>query len=365
MPNINLRDARNRDALVRADSVRQTATVRYVDKDGGPVQLRKVLKGTLANGLEALLAANGGDLDKIGAALLAGDPEIDVEQTGMFLVNPGQVYVNDENKIVYRIVQTEVVRAPDGTERERRPRRRVQSNVDSEIPLTWTGRKVKKTEALTRFVFSSKLRIIHINGLTYDFLYGIAKELAEADSLMLLGAGKSGKEPLVIRHGATPCRGFLEGRIDGDRYVLLLHLSKMELKRPPPVVVSEASATAAVAAAATVQSATPEPAPAPAATQPDLVHEAPGRKPTVQEVLAATAGATTSPDMARDTAKNGIRETVEAAKTSTRREKVATVADAASPPAPDATDATADAAPAKPARKRSPRTKPASDAPST
>jgi hypothetical protein len=30
----------------------------------------------------------------------------------------------------------------------------------------------------------------------------------------------------------TPYRGFLEGRIDGENYILLLHLSNMELKLP-------------------------------------------------------------------------------------------------------------------------------------
>jgi len=30
----------------------------------------------------------------------------------------------------------------------------------------------------------------------------------------------------------SPYRGFLEGRVDGERYILLLHLSNMELKMP-------------------------------------------------------------------------------------------------------------------------------------
>jgi hypothetical protein len=31
-----------------------------------------------------------------------------------------------------------------------------------------------------------------------------------------------------------PCRGFLEGRVDGEKYQLMLHLSDMELKRAAP-----------------------------------------------------------------------------------------------------------------------------------
>jgi hypothetical protein len=341
MPNINLRDARNRDALVRADSVRQTATVRYVDDKGGKVQLRKVLKCTFDNGLDALMAANDGDVDKVGAALLAGDPEIDMERAGTFILESARVYVNTDNRIVYRIVQTEIVRGTDGMERERRPKQRVPGNVDGEVPLTWTGRKVKKADALSRFVFHSKLQIVHVNGLTYDFLYGIAKDLAEADSLMLLGAGASGKEPLILRHGTTPCRGFLEGRIDGDRYVLLLHLSKMELKAPPPVVAPEA--TVVVAA----QPAAPASATAPV-TPPQS--DAP-KKPTVAEVLAATAHVAPTPDVP---AKDGIAETVDAAKTAKRRAKAPKFAEAAN------ADGSADIVEAKP-KKRAPKAKPASD----
>jgi len=49
---------------------------------------------------------------------------------------------------------------------------------------------------------------------------------------MLLGAGESGKDPLVMQMNGSPYRGFLEGRVDGERYILLLHLSNMELKMP-------------------------------------------------------------------------------------------------------------------------------------
>ena len=80
-------------------------------------------------------------------------------------------------------------------------------------PLRWSGVFIKKEEACRKFVFSGKVQLHHINGLTYDFLYGMAKELGEANSLMVLGAGpKSG--PLILRRGGTPYRGFLEGRIE-------------------------------------------------------------------------------------------------------------------------------------------------------
>ena len=63
----------------------------------------------------------------------------------------------------------------------------------------------------------------------------MAKELESKNALMILGAGAKSKDPLILRRGGTPYRGFLEGRTDGDKYCLLLHFSKMELKAPPAI----------------------------------------------------------------------------------------------------------------------------------
>jgi hypothetical protein len=50
---------------------------------------------------------------------------------------------------------------------------------------------------------------------------------------MMMGAGQSGKEPLVMSDGGKPYRAFLEGRIKGDKYCLILHLADQELKSLP------------------------------------------------------------------------------------------------------------------------------------
>jgi len=90
-------------------------------------------------------------------------------------------------------------------------------------------------KAIRKFVFTSTKQIIHTNGLTWDFLYDIASELHEKNALMLVGAGVKGNEPLIFHRGGKPYRGFLEGRIKDKSYVLLLHLSNMELKPPEEV----------------------------------------------------------------------------------------------------------------------------------
>jgi hypothetical protein len=49
---------------------------------------------------------------------------------------------------------------------------------------------------------------------------------------MLLAGGEGGKGPLVLQSNGSPYRGFLDGRIEGESFLLLLHLSSMELKKP-------------------------------------------------------------------------------------------------------------------------------------
>lgn len=107
-------------------------------------------------------------------------------------------------------------------------------------PLKWSGVLVPKREAVRKFVLVQKMQLAHINGLTYDFLYGMAKELEEKDSFLLLGAGPKSNQPLVLRRGASSFRGFLEGRTKGDTYRLILHLSNLELKVPEEQAPEEA-----------------------------------------------------------------------------------------------------------------------------
>ena len=232
MPNINLTDSRKRDAVVKAESVRISEPVRYVGPKGGRAYTRRVLKATIEHDYDTLVE-QAGSPEKLGQALINGDPEIDIERFGTSLWNLSRVYTDPDDALVFRIEQFEIVRGPFGRVKDRRPRERDEANVDADVPLKWTGTMLPKAEAYRKFVFSSKLQIVHVNGLTFDFLYGMAEELHKAKSVMLLGGGRSGKQPLVFRRGSTPYRGFLEGRVSGKQYVLLLHLSNMELKPPP------------------------------------------------------------------------------------------------------------------------------------
>jgi hypothetical protein len=234
MGTINIANSKGRDAVVGAQSVIKPIKVRWLDEQGRQAQSARVMKSDLSHDMAALETRAGGR-DKIAQLLIDGDPEIDAEMFGSIMKETSRVFVNPVGEIVHRVKQFEVVKNPDGTERERRAKKVTHPNANVETPLKWSGKQMKKKDVYNKFVFAGKRQIMHVNGLTYDFLYNMAKELEQADSLMLLGAGPKGNQPLVLQRGGQAYRGFLEGRTQGDKYCLILHLSNMELKPAPEV----------------------------------------------------------------------------------------------------------------------------------
>jgi len=222
MPEINISNSSERDAVVNMESVASPLRVRWVDSKARQAMNVRLLKSTLDHDLD-VLEKQFGDRDAVSQALIDGDPEINLELTGMALGGTSRVFVDGKGEIVHRVQQFEIVRDPDGNEKERRSRI---------LPLRWTGKFLKRSEVIRKFVFASKMQLTHVNGLTYDFLYAMAKDLEQRESMMLLGAGPKSNQPLILRRGSIPYRGFLEGRTQGDKYVLLLHLSNLELKSP-------------------------------------------------------------------------------------------------------------------------------------
>ena len=230
---INISNAKNRDATVALEAVRPKRDVHYIDENHNMVINRRLLKTDTAHDLATLIKKDG-DLEKLGKKLLDDDPEIDLENFGKFLSETSRVYVSEKG-ILHSVEEFEVIYNPDESERERRPRRKEMQNVNSDAPIKWTGKFIKKKEAVKKFVFATKKQLIHVNGLTFDFLYEMAKELQEKDSLMLLRGGEKSNQPLILHRGGKPYNAFLEGRVDGDAYCLILHLSNMELKKPKKV----------------------------------------------------------------------------------------------------------------------------------
>ena len=226
---INISNEKGRNAKVTFHAFPKKQKIFYVDQEGEEITTKKYVKNTEQNTLNALLSKNT-DLDGVASALIKNDPELDLEITGKFLSKTSRVYLNTDNNVVYRINKKEKVFSNTGELTEERDPKYLEANTSSETPLTWSGKWYKKSESFNKYVFIRKYQISHTNSLTYDFLFDMAKELHEQESFMMIGSGTKGTGPLIFQDGGNPFRGFLEGRINDDKYCLILHLSNMELK---------------------------------------------------------------------------------------------------------------------------------------
>jgi hypothetical protein len=172
------------------------------------------------------------------ALLIEGDPELDLQIAGRLMRDATAVYLDptaSQPSIATEFKEVEVVYTPDGQEKERRARIFRTANVDTAAPLKIV-RRIPIKECLTKFVFRGMQQLVHTDGLTFDFLHGLAKSLQESQTMALIGAGPKGAGPIVLRDGGTPFRGFLYGETEGSgddaQYRLVLLLSDQELKQP-------------------------------------------------------------------------------------------------------------------------------------
>jgi hypothetical protein len=225
---IHIMNEEKRDATVAIESVKpKDGPVSGVP--GKKLQFRRYLAAA-ESGTHGKLSQQKGDLAQ---ALIDGDPEIDVEVVGKFVGDTQTVFLSAKGEVLHASPKiVDVLFGPDGAERERKPAADVPSNTtEKESPVRW-ARRMSKAELTTKFAIRRSVQIKHVDGLSFDFLFKMAKELADKGEVVLVGAGPKGRDPLIFQENGTPYRGFLEGRVDGNKYKLLLHLSNLELRAP-------------------------------------------------------------------------------------------------------------------------------------
>jgi hypothetical protein len=227
MRGLNLMNDKKRDAVVAFSPTAKRPKIKMMLPDGREKKNIQFVKTTV--GYDALLRRyNSGEA--VADALVKEDPELDIETTGRLISGTHTLYLDSKGGAAYHVNLALVIKNPDGTEKERRGALKLAANINVDTPVRWSGREYPRAEALRTFVFTRNYQLRHTSGLTYDFLYDMAKQLHERDALMFVGTGTKGTGPIVLSLGGTPYRGFLEGRIDGKKYALILHLTNLELK---------------------------------------------------------------------------------------------------------------------------------------
>lgn len=229
MRTFNFKNANRRDAEIGMESMKKIETTKKVLDGGVEADTIKVIKESLSISLDSL-KHNYDDLVKMGQDIIDNDPEIDMEIIGKRLNKAHKLYLRQNGEVAYRVNMLQVIYDPNGNEKERRELTKALSNITGDSYVQWSGRKFPKNEVIRKFVFSKKYQLRHFDGASFDYLFAVAKELHELNALMYVGSGAKGTEPLIITQGGEPYHGFLEGKVQDDKYYLVLHLSNMEIK---------------------------------------------------------------------------------------------------------------------------------------
>jgi len=164
------------------------------------------------------------------------DEEVNLELTGKRIARTSTILLTSDEELCYNFTEYEIKKDRkgnvipceqcDGVYCEHRIKNQIYGNVNSEeSPISWIkSYMLDKRDALRDWSFDRSYQIVHTNGLTYDFLYKIAEKLHKTNKVVFVAPIIDKKpEKLVIRTGQLPFYGWLEGRIEGDKYALILH----------------------------------------------------------------------------------------------------------------------------------------------
>lgn len=104
-----------------------------------------------------------------------------------------------------------------------------------------------KKEAFEKYIFTKNYYIKQMNRNQYKDLYFLAEKLANSNKMMRVKALSESMEELnpKIKGNAIIIKGsgkpypiaFIEGRIEGDKYALILHLAFRESKIPEKYII--------------------------------------------------------------------------------------------------------------------------------
>jgi hypothetical protein len=177
--------------------------------------------------------ATGETSSAVNSELLKqSDPEIDLTHAGQILVNPTRGYSRPGHKQLeggFQFIDTTY--DTTGEVKERKPHAARRANINEALPIK-VGRRIPLAQAVRQFVFTHQLALFHDDGLKYEFLFNLAKDLHEKQEVATLGAGPKGNLPLVLQENSNPYRAFLYGETNGPKYRLVVLLTNQELKLP-------------------------------------------------------------------------------------------------------------------------------------
>jgi len=221
MKEIHLESASGRNSRV---------TLKRVPSQQPKLTLRTV-RGQAVSSTRIATGASGNNLLE-SSALVLSDPEINLHNIGEILTNTSRAFTKQGTlEIEGGFSLFDTTTNPQGDIVEKKPYTHRHANIN-DINALKLGKRFPLRQALTQFVFCRQYALEHDDGLKYEFLHQLAKDLHDKQELALLGAGAKGIQPLVMQENGSPYRAFLFGEVAGEKYRLLLLLTNQELKMP-------------------------------------------------------------------------------------------------------------------------------------
>jgi len=193
---------------------------------GLDVQPARWIHTTDATSTAALVAHYG---DGLADVIIEGDPDIAIDSVGCPVVGATQTWLDgDGSASPFPLQVCDVRFDAAGAEVGRREPRDERGNIQAGVFMT-AGR-MSLAEMVSGYVVSKTLQVLAEDAAGHAWCHALARRLSDARAVTLCTAAAG--EPLVLQTGGRPYRGYLEGRVDGERWKLLLHLSAQELRTP-------------------------------------------------------------------------------------------------------------------------------------
>jgi hypothetical protein len=173
---------------------------------------------------------NGKNPQQIAEGLIKSDPEIDLQLIGRPVRIRSVAYLDEQRKpsAHFRLVEEKLM--ADGSVKETKPYKPSEPNIELPVQLSAKGGQTA-TDLVQKFVTHKIYQVVHLDSLSFDFLFKLCQEIEPMGFVRVL-AGIKANEPLVLRREGLPAFAFLRGRIKEDKYCCTLHLTHTELKVP-------------------------------------------------------------------------------------------------------------------------------------
>jgi hypothetical protein len=173
---------------------------------------------------------------------LENDNEIDLELTGKRISRTFRILLNQDNELCYNFTEYQIQKDRQGRiipcvecgelfcKHQVKKRTKSNINEDQKPVIFIKPMMLDKLEAIKRWSFGRSYQLRHVDGLTFKFCYELSQKLHKSGKMVLMAPiEENTPQKIVLRNNTAPFYAWLEGRINGDKYALILHRATLKI----------------------------------------------------------------------------------------------------------------------------------------